>query len=86
MRVVASAEVVRGVTTNRIRMRRRSPRAELKRYRLDHSVRGLGARVVSVSMPPRELRTLDAAARRAQMSRSHFIREAAKRFAREVMS
>lgn len=81
-----SARVVSGKRTNRVKVQRvRRPRRVAEtRYRLDRSVRGKGHVHRQISMPPDELRALDAFAERVQMARSHVVRQAVKHFMAKV--
>jgi hypothetical protein len=81
MKVTTSA-VIDGKRTNRIKVQRkaRSAGTAMARYRQDPSVRGMDTVVTCISLPVCELTDLDAACERAQMARSHFIRQAVKRF------
>ena len=49
-----------------------------KRYRADRGC--FDVRQACISMPPAELAAIDRSADAAQMSRSHWLRQAAKRF------
>lgn len=49
-------------------------------YKADGTLDGTGTKVIAISVPPRELDLIDQMAARAQMSRSHFLRQAAKHF------
>lgn len=86
MKVTATATVVRGAKTNRIRVERkaRSSGSAMARFRADPAVRGLETAVVCISMPVGELADLDAFCERTQMARSHLIRQAVKHFAVKV--
>jgi predicted transcriptional regulator len=55
--------------------------AALRRYRRDPLVRGLDTTQTTISLPVEELARIDELARRVQMSRSCFLRQAAKYFA-----
>lgn len=67
----------------------------MKRYRRDRT-RGYRAhaeiaiasptKVISISLAESEIAALDAAAERASMARSHFIREAVKHYAAKLES
>lgn len=73
----ATIEKYRSFTvTKKKRVRKTKPP---KRYRADRN-RGKGTVIVCVSMPERELDLVDRMALASQMSRSHFIREAAKSY------
>lgn len=85
--ITASAEVVVGKRTNRIKRTRRidttesSPQRGLIRYKQDpEKGRGLAQVKICVSMPVQVLAELDALAERASMSRSHLIRQAVAYF------
>jgi len=81
VRVGGSRSGLRKAPRKYEKRKRRGPPAPTKGfYRQDRSVRGLGCVVVCVSMPRSELVELDAVALRAQMARSHFVRQAVKRF------
>lgn len=79
---IASAVVVNGTTTNRIkrvrRWRRRPADAppDPKRYLADKSIRGEPYKVVCISLPVAFLERLDARATEIRKSRSHLIRTA----------
>ena len=75
-----SADIVAGVTTNRIRERNQprpaaSPRR--KRYRSDAKAKGRAFVTVCVSMPVTDLQVIDEAAEAAEVNRSQFLRDAA---------
>lgn len=82
-----SATIEHGVTTNRVvvHAQRPAPKPRGKgRYRRDRASEGGGTVVISISVPPAELEMITAAAERVQMSRSRFLRQAAKHFAARV--
>lgn len=84
----ASAEIVTGKTTNRVKVKRRARTTgtAMVRFKKDPSTRGLDYVQLSISVPVGELAQIDAWAERAQMARSHFLRQAAKHFAAKVFS
>jgi len=88
--VALSATIQQGVSTNRVKVKRRAtgkPRSSgtaLARYRQDRSVRGLETAVTCISMPVGELAELDRAAEAAGVARSHFIRLAVRHFAQHL--
>lgn len=91
MKILASYEVEQGITTNRVRKVRtkqlevatKKPKpkssagAAIKRYREDPE-KGRGFTLVCISMPVEDLIAIDKSAEAAQMSRSHYLRQAAK--------
>lgn len=79
----ASARVIRGVKTNRMK-RSKSPGSVLSRYRKDPTTRGFDCTTVCISVPVAELAEMDAFAERCQMARSHMIRQAVKHFIAKV--
>lgn len=84
MKLAASASIVRGKTTNRVRVRNTvidpSPQRALHRFRKDPSTRGRVYVTICICLPVDELAVIDETAERIEMARSHFLREAAKRF------
>lgn len=86
MNVMASA-TISGKRTNRVRVKRRAASAGTAkaRYRKDPSTRALDTVQVCVSMPVADLLALDAVCERVQMARSHFVRQACKHFAAQVL-
>lgn len=94
---ITSATVIRGATTNRVKLRvkRGTPKPKrvhgetsaqraTKRYRADPSIRGKLYVVICISLPVEDLVEFDAAAERARMSRSAFLRHAAKKLLSEA--
>jgi hypothetical protein len=93
---VRTTATVGGKITNRVRrvrsartkrtkaLARRSPQRAKLAYAKDPSTRGLDYVQVCVCMPVAELAVLDDMADRAQMARSHFIRQAVKHFSAKV--
>lgn len=92
MKPVASA-TIGGKRTNRVKVASakvvrkadQSPSRALRRYRKDPSTRGLDYVVTCISLPVGELAVIDEACERAQMARSHFLRQAAKHFIAKVL-
>ena len=82
----ASATIVTGTKTNRVRVKAKSksPGTVRKRYRSDPTVRGMDSVAVCISLPIAELEFLDAISDRISMARSHFIRQAVKHFAEKI--
>jgi ribbon-helix-helix CopG family protein len=83
MKLVATADIIQGASTNRVRVRKKpeqSPQRARHRYRQDPSVRGMDTVVLSISMPVAEMVELDAVCERVGMARSHFIRQAVKQW------
>lgn len=82
---VASAVIVRGAKTNRVKVGRRTytvrqPEGREVYYRCEMNVRGKGHVVVAISLPPDEIAALDTAAERLKMARSHLIRVAVREY------
>lgn len=50
------------------------------RYTADSSIRGKPFKVIAISMPVDEIKELEVICAAVQMSRSHFLRQAARRF------
>ena len=88
--VTASAEIVQGTTTNRVKPRRtRKPKTK-GRYKREGQSKvqiGTGRKIVqiSLSVPEPMLTKIDEWAERVQMSRSRFMVTAAVHFAAKVM-
>lgn len=87
LQIRASATVVQGVKTGRVKVKRRAASAgtALKAYRKDPTIRGLDYARLCITMPVAELEAMDALAARSQMARSHLIRQAVKHFAAKVL-
>ncbi len=66
------------------RSRDKSPSRALLRFKKDPTTRGKDYTVIGMSIPVDELAALDAACAKAQMARSHFVRQAVKFFAAHV--
>jgi predicted transcriptional regulator len=78
---VATATIEQGAKSNRVRkVKRTKPKPEPKRYHADRAVLDQGSEKACISMPPAELVELDRVCERAQMNRSHFIRQAVKHY------
>lgn len=87
--VRTTATLTPGVKTQRVakvRAKRKATSAgtAMRRFRKDPTTRGLDYAMVCISIPVGELAALDEVAERAQMARSHFIRQAVKHFAEKV--
>ena len=88
--LTASATIARGVTTNRVRVKKRVARRTVSagtakaRFRKDPLTRGLDYVCICISLPVAELEQLDSWSERVQMARSHFLRQAAKHFAAKI--
>jgi hypothetical protein len=86
MKITASA-TIGGKKTNRIKVKRApgrkldtSPQRAVRRHFHDPASRGKTYVTTCISMPVEDLVLIDEFAELAQMSRSRFVREAAKRF------
>jgi hypothetical protein len=86
-----TADIVRGATTNRVRVRvRRKPRPKRARslgkglYRADGTLDGRGTVKICITLLDSVLGQIAIAAQRGQMSRSAFLRQAFKHYDADV--
>ncbi len=81
-----ASATIDGAVTNRVVVKKqpKARRVKYRAYQADPAVHGRPYTTVTFSIPIDDLEALDEACRRAQMSRSRFLRQAGKHFAEGI--